>query len=619
MVKACGALARIFPELDRLWGVPQRADYHPEVDTGVHVMMVLDMAARLKASLPVRWACLCHDLGKGTTPADVLPRHIGHEMRSVKLLLPVCERFRVPVACKELAEVVAREHANIHRCESLRAAALLRLVERCDGLRKPERFDEILLSCECDARGRLGHTERPYPQGLRLGLALDLVMAVDTASVSAQALAEGKTDPKYAGQKPNYAQTDEARWMNRRVALTVTDAQGRTVGAGGAGDAIRAIEPAKPAAAAAPAPMADCCNEVLKRLDKLDDIAKMLKDLSDQNADLRRQVADLRGAQDQLRAAQQATDNRVGNLPKPPSATDVAAEVEKNAAKNRDPRFQLLGVNLGGTDNGDITFTGRGRFFAPIGSQIAIQAGGEYMYHTGQKEGQFDLGIVDRFAKNFQAGLFTSFKHVNLSGNTSGGTLGQAAVAFDYIFKQGKVGVFGTKGFLDNAVINRQNAVVNGLFLRNIILERYLHIVDQAGVSGTINLMGNNYLEGNFGYLKSSGYGDRFGGTLRLVMPINSKVAFTVEGGVNETLLGRGNNSRAVVGIQFGKESPTQQHLAGGLGVGVAEGGDVGGALAGGFTEGRLLRHGLRGRVGGPSLARSAGSGIRQRRAGGAA
>lgn len=195
VLRACGALARIFPELDRLWGVPQRADYHPEVDTGVHVMMVLDMAARLKASLPVRWACLCHDLGKGTTPADVLPRHIGHEMRSVKLLLPVCERFRVPVACKELAEVVAREHANIHRCESLRAAALLRLIERCDGLRKPDRLDEILLACECDARGRGGLAEQAYPQRPHVISALRAAQSVITADVAAQAAARGVRGP----------------------------------------------------------------------------------------------------------------------------------------------------------------------------------------------------------------------------------------------------------------------------------------------------------------------------------------------------------------------------------------------------------------------------------------
>jgi tRNA nucleotidyltransferase (CCA-adding enzyme) len=159
VLRACGALQRLLPEVDCLWGVPQRAEYHPEVDTGVHLMMVLDMSARLEAPLPTRFACLTHDLGKGTTPADVLPRHIGHEQRSAKLLKGVCERLRVPVECREIADAVAREHGNIHRSGELNAAALVRLLERCDAIRKPQRFAQILLACECDARGRLGLEE----------------------------------------------------------------------------------------------------------------------------------------------------------------------------------------------------------------------------------------------------------------------------------------------------------------------------------------------------------------------------------------------------------------------------------------------------------------------------
>jgi tRNA nucleotidyltransferase (CCA-adding enzyme) len=158
--------------VDRLWGVPQRADYHPEVDTGVHLMMVLDMSARLQAPLPVRFACLTHDLGKGTTPAEVLPRHIGHEQRSAKLLKTVCNRLRVPTDCRELADVVAREHGNIHRSASSAPPPLVRLLERCDAFRKPQRFAEVLLACECDARGRLGLEDKPYPQRERLLAAL---------------------------------------------------------------------------------------------------------------------------------------------------------------------------------------------------------------------------------------------------------------------------------------------------------------------------------------------------------------------------------------------------------------------------------------------------------------
>ncbi|MFN7120538.1 MAG: multifunctional CCA addition/repair protein [Hydrogenophaga sp.] len=200
VLRDCGALKRLLPEVDRLWGVPQRAEYHPEIDTGVHLMMVLDMSARLAAPLTVRFACLGHDLGKGTTPTDVLPRHIGHEERSARLLKGVCERLRVPVDCRELADVVAREHGNIHRSEALGAAALVRLLERCDALRKPARFQEVLQACECDARGRLGLSEITYTQRARLAQALVWAQSVDTASIAAQAQADGLSGPKVGEQ-----------------------------------------------------------------------------------------------------------------------------------------------------------------------------------------------------------------------------------------------------------------------------------------------------------------------------------------------------------------------------------------------------------------------------------
>ena len=196
VLRECGALKVVLPEVDRLWGVPQRAEYHPEVDTGVHLMMVLDMAARLATPLTVRFACLVHDLGKGTTPADMLPRHIGHEQRSAKLLKGLCERLRVPTECRETADVVAREHGNIHRSGELGAAALVRLIERCDGIRKPARFDDILLACECDARGRLGFDEAPYPQRQRLSEALAAVQSVATSVIAARAAESGVTGQK---------------------------------------------------------------------------------------------------------------------------------------------------------------------------------------------------------------------------------------------------------------------------------------------------------------------------------------------------------------------------------------------------------------------------------------
>ena len=195
VLRDCGALARLLPEVDRLWGVPQRADHHPEVDTGVHLMMVLQMSARLQANLPVRFACLCHDLGKGTTPPDQWPRHLAHEQRSVRLLRALCERLRVPVDCRELAEVVASEHGNVHRSGELNAAAVLRLLERCDALRRPERFADVLLACECDARGRLGREEAPYPPRGRLQRALALAQ-IDTTAIAAHGAARGLDGPQ---------------------------------------------------------------------------------------------------------------------------------------------------------------------------------------------------------------------------------------------------------------------------------------------------------------------------------------------------------------------------------------------------------------------------------------
>ena len=191
VLRECGALHKLLPEVARLWGVPQRAEYHPEVDTGVHLMMVLDMAAQLQAPIEVRFACLGHDLGKGTTPQAEWPRHIGHEERSARLLKALCLRLRVPNDCSELADVVAREHGNIHRSSEFGAAALVRLLERCDAFRKPERFADILLACECDARGRLGLNEQPYPQRQRLLGALTAAQSVNTAEVAAAAEAQG--------------------------------------------------------------------------------------------------------------------------------------------------------------------------------------------------------------------------------------------------------------------------------------------------------------------------------------------------------------------------------------------------------------------------------------------
>ena len=163
-LRECGALKRILPEVDALFGVPQPAHYHPEIDCGIHTLMVVDDTARHGHVLEVRFAALTHDLGKATTPEDTLPRHIGHEARSVDLLKVMSERLRVPSECRDLGLLVAKYHGNVHRVRELRADTIVKLFDSCDLWRKPERFAQILLACESDAHGRTGHENDAYPQ-----------------------------------------------------------------------------------------------------------------------------------------------------------------------------------------------------------------------------------------------------------------------------------------------------------------------------------------------------------------------------------------------------------------------------------------------------------------------
>ena len=194
VLRDCGALASLLPELDALFGVPQPAAHHPEIDSGVHTLMVLDLAARMSKDLEVRYAALLHDLGKGTTPAEMLPKHHGHEQRGAKLVTVVSERLRAPRAARELAELVARHHLIVHRALELRADTTLELIEKIDGFRRPERFAQFLTTCEADARGRLGLEDRPYPQRARLEAALAAARAVDASAI----VADGVTGPEVA-------------------------------------------------------------------------------------------------------------------------------------------------------------------------------------------------------------------------------------------------------------------------------------------------------------------------------------------------------------------------------------------------------------------------------------
>jgi len=188
VLRDCGALARIYPELDALWGVPQPAKWHPEIDTGVHMLLVMQAAAKLTDNPRVRFAALMHDLGKGTTPPRAWPRHIGHEERGERLVRQVAERLRVPNDYRDLAEMTARWHGLVHRAAELRSRTILELMDRCDAFRRPDRFREFLLACEADFRGRTGFEDRPYPEAALLARALEAALGVSLGAEERQGL-----------------------------------------------------------------------------------------------------------------------------------------------------------------------------------------------------------------------------------------------------------------------------------------------------------------------------------------------------------------------------------------------------------------------------------------------
>ncbi len=342
----------------------------------------------------------------------------------------------------------------------------------------------------------------------------------------------GESSPKVP------ARTDEARFMNRRVEITVTDAQGRVVSAGGVGEAIGALEKLLKK-------QEECCNTILKKLDKLDEILAALNDLKQQNARLQSEI-------DALKAKHGALQKEVAEIPRPPapSKEQLAKVAEEAARKARAPKFEhfsILGLNVGTDDRGDVTWTGKGRYFRPFWERLAVQAEGEFLGWKGRKEGQFDIGLVGRY-EALQLGVFGSFKHVTLSDYDRGGTLGQASLTADYIFGRGRIGLFGSKGFLDKALIQTRSIGATG----NVIENTFLRTVDQIGASGAVGLWGTSWIEGNLGFLKGRQVGNKAGGTARIVLPFKEHWAFTVEGGVNETLLARDTYGRWAVGIRYG-------------------------------------------------------------------
>ena len=188
-LRDCDALAQVLPEVDALYGVPQRAEYHPEVDTGLHQELVSDMAARLApGDAVIGFAALTHDLGKALTPQDMLPRHIGHEHAGLRPLRALCERLKVPTEHRELAVMACREHLNVHRLFELRDSTVLELLARCDAFRKPERIAQLALVCEADKRGRASMADSDYPQGPELQRLHAAALAVNARNLATQGL-----------------------------------------------------------------------------------------------------------------------------------------------------------------------------------------------------------------------------------------------------------------------------------------------------------------------------------------------------------------------------------------------------------------------------------------------
>ena len=350
----------------------------------------------------------------------------------------------------------------------------------------------------------------------------------------------GKTAPKVSND------TDAGRWINRRVEVTVTDAQGNVISSGGIGDAIESLnELARQ--------QEECCNKILR---KLDDVLDMLKALRDDNEELKQEVADLKNNQ---RGMRDDVDKIAAAPPPPPAPPAPPARTARSSDRPESGgspgnEYSSINFNVGpDVPGGNVAFSGKGRYFRPFAKRHALQAEGEFFHQFGRDEGQVDFGLVNRFG-NVQAGIFSSFKFVKFDEFERTGSLGQAAFTLDYVFKRGRVGFFGTKKILDGAVVNE------ALISRHVLEQTYLRVVDQAGVSTAVGVWGDSWIEGNFGAMFRSGGGNRPGGTLRYIHPVNDRIALTFEAGLNQTLVSSDNTGRVVVGVEFGKWLSPQRY-----------------------------------------------------------
>lgn len=356
--------------------------------------------------------------------------------------------------------------------------------------------------------------------------------------------------------------TKEGRFMNRRVVLAVTDGQGRLVKEGGISDILKALQDMAKK-------QQDCCDAILKRLDKLDDIMAAIKEMQGENGRLK-------GEEEDLRNQLNALKDQVAGLPKPlnqQQTTDIAHKEAIGAvdeAQRRNKKYSTVGLSVGpnfgpnpsvnpsstqtsGFNNGmqhergNATVDANGRIFAPFGGDgtHAVQAQGEYMWNSQGQEGQFDVGLVNRWG-NVQAGAFASFKYLNYRQYQQGGALAEGAFLVDYIFKGGRVGIFGTQGFKNTAVMSMQE------LYPGVYNQTYARLINQYGVDAQVGVWGDAYLQGNIGLLHRYGPGEGSapGGELRLVQPIIPHLAFTAEYDYNASLVGAG--SMLLFGLQLG-------------------------------------------------------------------
>jgi len=349
-------------------------------------------------------------------------------------------------------------------------------------------------------------------------------------------------DGKKAPEVDN--KTKEGRFMNRRVVMTVTDGQGKIVAAGGATEVMPTLSDLLKK-------QEECCAAILKRLDKLEDILAALRDMKGENDRLKGQVAELQNQE-------KALEDKVNGLPKPLSkeeTTTIAEAAGNNAlneAQKRNKKFSLLGLDVGPTlgnrPSGDVTIQGRGQFFSPFGGDgsHAVQAEGEYLRYPGRQEGQFDIGLVNRW-DHLQAGLFSSFKYIRFSEYENGGSMGQAAFLLDYLFSSGRIGLYATEGFKNTGALTQ-----TPLGLTSFI-ETYARPMNQIGGTAQVGVWGDAWIQGNFGYIHShSSTANRPGGEIKLVQPFAKEFAFTVRAGLNPTYLTAKNTGELTFGLEFG-------------------------------------------------------------------